>query len=413
MDGKPTRGDVALDAPSAHIDDRDGIQARTRDVQPRLVRRQRHPERQDAAQVLEAGHVELDLPFDLAAGAVDNRNGVVRGVRHVHEPRTGDDRTRARAADRGEVITIDTNEVPGLDAGGDAAVREIHLEHRHGIGIVRAAEPGHESRADRGSLFRFPRRHAVGGKRQAHRGARPGRDARHERIFEHADVRDPGGPLVRRERDRKRVTSNANGPDDALGPHVHNRKAVVELIDREERAPVAAEREVADETVHETAAVQLNRAGGPPRRHVQDDDPPFVGAAVVEARAVRREGAAHIGAIAELGMLLHVERRSGRHGERGPQFNKFQRVPAKERRERPIPADGEPPRVRSGPDDATRGSHAPPVHQCRRVPLDARGLVAGRRLDEPDPRPRKRGRHDAANGGHNQDRQRTEQRTEA
>ena len=66
------------------IDDRHRIQAGAGDIKARFVGADRHAERQHAAQMLQTCHRQCDLRQVRAAGGVDDRDGVVRGVRHIY-----------------------------------------------------------------------------------------------------------------------------------------------------------------------------------------------------------------------------------------------------------------------------------------------------------------------------------------
>src|SRR5206468_6774368 len=114
------------------------------------------------------------------------------------------------------------------------------------------AQPRYANAADRDASFGLLRWHAVRRKRQAALGAGLAGDAGHERVLEHADVGDPREAFVRRQGHRKRIASDSNRLHDVSRFHVDGHQPVVELVDYEEAAAVAAEREIAREAVVES-----------------------------------------------------------------------------------------------------------------------------------------------------------------
>ena len=344
--------------------------------------------------MLEARHGERDFADAGAAGRVNDRDRVVRGIRHIHSCAARHQRARAGAPDGCDVVAIDADQIARLDPLHDAPGRELHAEDRHRVGMIRASEPRHVNAVHFDPVFGFLRRHAVRGKRQPLLGSVLARHAWHKRVLEHPDVRNPRVLLVRRQRHREWIPPDAHRLDDLPRLEIDGDEAIVELIDDEEAAAIAAEGQVAGKAVLEAARVEVDRAGDRGRRNVEHDDAAFVRAAVVEAGAVRRERAAHVrsGAgfrVAGSGFSVPGSGFEGRHAAhrvRFAQIDELERVLVQDRRARSVGAERQSPRVGLRAQDTSHRRHVPAVHEDGRVALDARPCVSSRRLEPGHPR---------------------------
>src|SRR5436190_1380527 len=100
------------------------------------------------------------LGRDESAAAVRTRSEPLR-TGDVDEATAGDEGPRTRAANRRDVVARRADQVAGLDPRGDVARGQVNAEDRHGVGMIRAAEPWHAHALGGHALLRFLRGNAV------------------------------------------------------------------------------------------------------------------------------------------------------------------------------------------------------------------------------------------------------------
>ena len=339
--------------------------------------------------MLETWHGQRDLGQDGTASRVDDRDRIVGRVGDIHTLAPGDERTGTGTADSGDVVAIHAHEITGLDALNNCAGREIDAEDRHGVRMVRTPEARHSDAtrdaADHDALFGFLRGHTIRRKRQASLGARLARDTGNQRILEHADVGDPRDPFVRRHAHRKRIAPDANRLHDLPRLDVDSDQPVVELIDDEEPAAIAAESEISREAVVESVRVQVDGADHRRRGDIEHEDSSFVGAAVVERCTIRREGSTHVRPGPTL-LGPGADRGHAPHGVRRVEIDELERVPAHDCRARSIRSERQRPCVRPRPQHTAGRCHAPAVYKNCGVALDAGLRIAAWRFQRWDGR---------------------------